>query len=249
MNRSNAFTVFRSQSDNVDNGQPYEMTIPSETPERSCRPVPLSYQSNIITDTPDIPVDVNGYERNVKTRKAAVGIFSVLGLLISGAIIAKHPASRKADAMCQWIDVGFQVSTICFDALSWLSLRFPLGIGFVRLAAFPVPSSEAGSTRTRLAQQHYQVLWRHIRTSDHLHGSHHSHLRLGVHVARSSIQIQSNSLFVPADNSAMAAAARRLLKHGIIPRCWDDAPRTEKILSSSADATWVRATGDARRTG
>lgn len=126
MNRSNPLTISCSQFDNAENGQPYEMTVTSETPERSSRLVPLSYQSSIITDTPDIPVDVKGYERNVKTRKAVVGIFSVLGLLAGGAVIVKHPAPRKADATCQWVDLGFQVSTVRFDPLSLLSLRLPI---------------------------------------------------------------------------------------------------------------------------
>lgn len=87
------------------------MISSSQTPERSTRPTSILDQSSTVTDTPDIPVDLEGYERNVKTRKVAVGIFSALGLLVTGAIIAKHPINRKGGLVAEWVNVVFLVST------------------------------------------------------------------------------------------------------------------------------------------
>jgi hypothetical protein len=43
--------------------------------------VPISYEITDVTDTPDIPVDLKGFEWNVAKCKACVGLSSFLGVL------------------------------------------------------------------------------------------------------------------------------------------------------------------------
>jgi hypothetical protein len=83
------------------------------------RLVPISYHRSIITDTPDIPVDLPGYERNVKKCKALIGIFIILSILSNAAIIATSVPSGASHALGLWegLNWGFQVRIAPFQSL------------------------------------------------------------------------------------------------------------------------------------
>lgn len=76
----------------------------------SPRLVPISYHSATITDTPDIPVDLKGYERNVTKCKAFVGVFSLVGIFTNGAILRSYSKRLRGQVLWEGVDLAFEVS-------------------------------------------------------------------------------------------------------------------------------------------
>jgi hypothetical protein len=76
--------------------------------------VPISYEITDITDTPDIPVDLKGFEWNVAKCKACLGLVSFLGVLAE--VFLETGANQRLSAW-GYATLGLQVS----EPLKWKS--------------------------------------------------------------------------------------------------------------------------------
>jgi hypothetical protein len=66
----------------------------------------VSYSTSAPTDTPDIPVDLRGFESNVRICSWSTGLFTVLGLVLE---VIGVRITGKNSSVWQWITIGFQV--------------------------------------------------------------------------------------------------------------------------------------------
>ena len=74
-----------------------------DRPDMTC----VSYSTSAPTDTPDIPVDLRGFESNVRICSWSTGLFTVLGLILEA--IGVRVAGKNC-SIWQWVTIGFQVS-------------------------------------------------------------------------------------------------------------------------------------------
>lgn len=71
--------------------------------------VPISYRTTNITDTPDIPVDLKGVERNILKCRICFGLSSLLGIL--SEVVFDTDVNRRRSAWGS-ASLGLQVSIL-----------------------------------------------------------------------------------------------------------------------------------------
>lgn len=93
--------------------------MPQLSPALSDTLVPISYRITRITDTPDIPVQLKSFRRNVARCKACFGLSCIFGIATEIILIANPLRSRS---VLQNAGLGLQVSMSSLSGLSKFSL-------------------------------------------------------------------------------------------------------------------------------